>query len=287
MLDMRCQRYQDCFKLCQREFSNAAVHDLRVATRRLLTLLEILETLFLGMKGRKLRRELKQSLDCLDELMDTQVQIAYVEDEMAEVQDIAAFLKYLHRREATLLKQVEHTVRAISLPGQIRRLANLHQTAEARLQVPNGRMRLVAAVDRSFAEVLRRFDRIIPEDTESIHRTRIAFKSFRYAVEIIHPLMLRYPASLLKSMGDYQGLMGDIQDIEVLQGMLAAFGKKHPDANISPSTAFLEEKHRLRVTAYLSQKDALHSFWRLSPRQPYPWNKARPSIEPVSAEGQV
>ena len=139
---MRCQRYQDCFKLCQREFSNAAVHDLRVATRRLLTLLEILETLFLGMKGRKLRRELKQSLDCLDELMDTQVQIAYVEDEMAEVQDIAAFLKYLHRREATLLKQVEHTVRAISLPGQIRRLANLHQTAEARLQVPNGRLHI-------------------------------------------------------------------------------------------------------------------------------------------------
>ena len=65
MLDMRCQRYQDCFRLCQKEFSREAVHDLRVATRRLLTMLEILETLFLGMQGRKLRRELKRQLDCL------------------------------------------------------------------------------------------------------------------------------------------------------------------------------------------------------------------------------
>ena len=38
-------------------------------------------------------------------------------------------------------------------------------------------------------------------------------------------------------MNEYQGLMGDIQDIEVLQGMLVAFGKIHPNANISPAMA--------------------------------------------------
>ena len=131
MLDMRCQRYQDCFKLCQKDFSKEAVHDLRVATRRLLIMLEILETLFLGMKGRKLRRELKRQLDCLDELMDTQVQIAFVEEEMAEVDGITAFIKYLNRREASLLKQVEHTtIHAISIASQARRLADIRQTAE-------------------------------------------------------------------------------------------------------------------------------------------------------------
>jgi CHAD domain-containing protein len=285
MLDMRCRRYQDCFKLCQKEFSNEAVHDLRVATRRLLTLLEILEALFLGMKGRKLRRELKQQLDSLDELMDTQVQIAFLEDEMSEVQEIAAFIKYLYRREANLLKQVEHTVRGISIASQVRRLADIRQAAEARLQVPDVRSRLVSAVDGSFSNMLHRYARIDPAETDSIHRTRIAFKSFRYAVEIIHPLLVNYPAPLLKAMNEYQGLMGDIQDMEVLQDLLTAFGKKHPDANISAILAAVNEKHRLKVTEYISQKDRLQIFWRLSPHQPYPWNKATESTESTPVEG--
>ncbi len=276
MLDMRCQRYQECFNLCRKDFSKEAVHDLRVATRRLLTLMEIIESLFLGMKGRKLRRELKRQLDSLDELMDTQVQIAFVEDEMAEVEDISAFIRYLYRREASLLKLVEHSIRAISIASQMRRLADIRQAAEIRLQVPDVRVRLIGAVDRSYENVLHRFARIDPQDTETIHRTRIAFKSFRYTVEIIHPLLARYPADLLKAMNEYQGWMGDIQDIEVLQGTLLAFGKVHPHANISAPLAAVEEIHRQKVAEFLSKKETIQIFWRPSSRQPYPWSKAKP-----------
>jgi CHAD domain-containing protein len=279
MLDLRCQRYQDCFKLCQKDFSRQSVHDLRVATRRLLTLMEIVETLFLGMKGRKLRRELKRQLDCLDELMDTQVQIAFVQQEMAQVEGISAFIKYLVRREASLLKQVEHIINGISIASQMRRLNEIRQAAEARLQVPDVRLRLVGAVDRSYENVLHRYARIDPQDTETIHRTRIAFKSLRYAIEIIHPLLTRYPANMLKAMNEYQGWMGDIQDIEVLQGMIGAFGKVHPNADISALMSAVEELHRQKVAAYLSKKDTLQIFWRPSPQQSYPWSKPKPPIK--------
>ena len=279
MLDLRCQKYQECFKLCRKDFSKEAVHNLRVATRRLLTMLEIIEMLFLGMKGRKLRRELKRQLDRLDELMDTQVQIAFVEEEMPEVEDISAFIKYLYRRETSLLKQVDHTIRGISIAGQMRRLADIRQTVEARLQVPDVRARLIGAVDRSYENVLHRYARIDPQDTETIHRTRIAFKSLRYAIEIIHPLLARYPANLLKAMNEYQGWMGCIQDVEVLQGMIVAFGKVHPNANISSPMAAAEELHRQKLAEYLSRKETIQIFWRLSTRQPYPWSKAKPPVE--------
>ena len=275
-LDDRWERYQDCFKVCKQEFSKEAVHDLRVATRRLLIILEILETLFLGMKARKLRRELKSQLDCLGELMDTQVQIAYLEDEMTEVKGISAFLKYLYRREANLLKQVKHLIRSIRLADLKRRLGLIRMNAEARLQVPEVRARLISAVDSSFANVLHRYARINPEETESIHRTRIAFKSFRYAVEVIHPLLVRYPREQLKALNNFQGLMGDIQDIEVLQELLKAFRKKHPELDISPSMAFVDERHQLLVDTFLAKMDTLNVFWRTTPRQPYPWNQARP-----------
>jgi CHAD domain-containing protein len=279
MLDLRCQKYQECFKLCRKDFSKEAVHDLRVATRRLLTMLEIIEMLFLGMKGRKLRRELKRQLDRLDELMDTQVQIAFVEEEMPEVEHISAFIKYLYRREASLLKQVDHTIRGISIAGQMHLLADIRQAAEARLQVPDVRARLIGAVDRSYENVLHRYARIDPQDTETIHRTRIAFKSLRYAIEIIHPLLARYPTNLLKAMNDYQGLMGCIQDVEVLQGMIVALGKVHPNANISSPMAASEELHRQKLAEYLSRKETIQIFWRPSTRQPYPWSKAKHPVE--------
>jgi CHAD domain-containing protein len=279
MVDLRCQKYQESFKLCRKDFSKEAVHDLRVATRRQLTMLEIIEMLFLGMKGRKLRRELKRQLDRLDELMDTQVQIAFVEEEMSEVEDISAFIKYLYRREASLLKQVDHTIRGISIAGQMRRLADIRQAVEARLQVPDVRARLIGAVDRSYENVLHCYARIDPQDTETIHRTRIAFKSLRYAIEIIHPLLARYPANLLKAMNEYQGWMGCIQDVEVLQGMIVAFGKVHPNANISSPMAAAEELHRQKLAEYLSIKETIQIFWRHSTRQPYPWSTAKHPVE--------
>ncbi len=278
-LDSRWERYQVCFESCCQEYSKEAVHDLRVATRRLLTMLEILETLFLTMKVHKLRRELKAQLDTLDELRDTQVQIAYVVDEMTGVEGIAPFLKHLYRREARLLSEVERLIRSTSLAEQGRRLEKIRASAESRLQAPEVRARMINAVDSAYANVVHRDSRIDPEDTNTIHRTRIAFKSFRYAVEVIHPLLVRYPDGLMKAMNDYQGWMGDIQDIEVLQEMLKAFGKKHPKVNLASSTAFVDQQHKELVAIFLSHRNALQGFWRLSPRQPYPWNLAKPAFE--------
>ena len=279
--DNRWQRYQNCFQLCQQEFSKEAVHDLRVATRRLLIILEITETLFLGMKGRKFRRELKKLLDSLDVLMDIQVQIAYVVDQMAGAEGISTFLKYLHRREAYSFKEVQGIVESISIADQNRRIGKIRLVAETKLQAQEVRGQMIAAVDNSYANVLHRFARIIPEETETIHRTRIAFRSFRYTVEIIYPFLVRYPVALLKAMNDYQGLMGNIQDLEVLQEMLEAFGKKHPDVNISTSRNFIKKRHMDHVTNFLSQMDTLYVFWRISPRQPYPWNKAKTGSEVI------
>jgi hypothetical protein len=80
----------------------------------------------------------------------------------------------------------------------------------------------------------------------------------------------------LKAMNEYQGWMGDIQDIEVLQGMLVAFGKVHPNADISSPMAVVAELHRQKVTGYISKKDTIQIFWRPSPQQPYPWSKTKP-----------
>jgi CHAD domain-containing protein len=189
---------------------------------------------------------------------------------MEGVKGITPFLKYLYRREANMLKEVEHQTRSISIAEQRRNYMKIRFKAETKLQVPDVRAKLISAVDNSFANVMHRYGRINPKKTETIHRTRIAFKFFRYIVEIIYPLLVRYPADLVKSMNEYQGLMGDIQDIEVLQESLKIFSKKHPEANISPSLAFLKKQHHQHVETFIASMDRLQIFWRITSRQPYP-----------------
>jgi len=58
--------------------------------------------------------------------------------------------------------------------------------------------------------------RIRRSHTETIHRLRVSFKRYRYMSELLQPLFPRLTSKRLRSMQQFQGLMGDIQDIEVL-----------------------------------------------------------------------
>ena len=280
-LEYRCQRYLDSFRQCQQEYSREAVHNLRVSTRRLLIILEIMENLFLEKKGRKFRRELKKQLNSLDGLMDIQVQIAYVGSEMTGMEGGSDFLNYLVRRETYLLEELRQVIGPISIDDHNRRISKIRLLAVTRLKVQKVRECLVVAVDNSYSNLLQRFAKIDPGKTKSIHRTRIVFKSFRYTVEIIHPLLFGYPEVLLTTMDEYQGMMGIIQDIEVLQDLLEAFGEKHPHVNISLLMDYVGQRHQEYVTTFLSQMDSLHAFWRASPQARYPWNK--PKARRISA----
>jgi CHAD domain-containing protein len=62
-------------KRCQKKYSEAAVHDLRVATRRLISTLDLLSELRPDDDLRQTRRKLKKTLDLFSPLRDVQVQL--------------------------------------------------------------------------------------------------------------------------------------------------------------------------------------------------------------------
>ena len=82
-------------------------------------------------------------------------------------------------------------------------------------------MQILQAVDDAFLITKQRQNWINPAQATTIHRVRIAFKTFRYMVEIVHPLLPDFPPENLKQMHDYQSLMGEIQDVEVIMQALA------------------------------------------------------------------
>ena len=67
-LNTRWGKYKAELKTCRREFSEEAVHDFRVAARRLLAFLDLLRMMFQDRGIKKTRRVLKDQLDALDDL---------------------------------------------------------------------------------------------------------------------------------------------------------------------------------------------------------------------------
>jgi CHAD domain-containing protein len=101
-------------------------------------------------------------------------------------------------------------------------------------------------------------------DTETIHRTRIAFKRFRYMVDALAALLPTVTDRHRQAMRGYQSMMGDIQDVEVLIATLNKFIKHgHRD----PATKELQVEFARRrdqlIRVYLNAAGKLQQFWPL------------------------
>ena len=268
--DQRCEKYQANLVCCKKEFSNEAVHDLRVAIRRLLALLDLLRQVAPHESIQKLRRELKSQLDHLDELRDIQVMMAEFSEEIESFPDLHALLKHLHKQEKRLLKDARTNIRAfkdISHPTQ-----KLHTMLAAPAEEPGLEARALAAVDEACATVRSRLDRVNPLDTGTIHSVRIAFKRLRYMIEIIHPILPAYPAeSHFKQMRILQTCMGEIQDIEVLLQTISEFVTPENQDALQPVRDYYSQNHTTKITDFTQNMNAIKTVWRLSPDQPFPW----------------
>ncbi len=78
-LESRWESYREQLRRCQEEFSEEAVHELRVATRRLLAQFILLSCVAPSAALEKARRILKRRLAVLGDLRDTQVQRLFIE----------------------------------------------------------------------------------------------------------------------------------------------------------------------------------------------------------------
>ena len=130
---------------------------------------------------------------------------------------------------------------------------------------------LLSAIDEAFAVVNQRYALIDPQEPATIHRLRIAFKKFRYMVEVVYPILQGLPADHLKKLHDYQAAMGDIQDMEVALQKLADFDEQSTAPHdLEPVRLYYKERHALALSRYIEDKGELINFWRTAPDQQFP-----------------
>jgi hypothetical protein len=140
------------------------------------------------------------------------------------------------------------------------------------------RGQLLQAVDEAYLMATQLKGQIDAAEPSTIHRLRIAFKKFRYMVEIVRPILPAHPEEYLKQMREYQGHMGGIQDMAVFFSALEEFGTAKGSAfDLTELRANLEARRAMLVKTFLNHRDDLQQFWRTQPDQSFPWEKSNES----------
>ena len=269
-LDTQLRRYRKRLKRCQEHFSEAAVHDSRVETRRLLATVELLCAFIPERDLRKARGALKDHLDSFDRLRDTQVQLMYVEHLIRNFPAASEFRRWLRAREARFIRESRKAVKQIRTRRLGKRISAFQQALERhRKETKPERAfsRAQGAIRRAFARVAQLCRRVSAADTETIHRTRIAFKRFRYMVDALAPLLPAVTDEHRQAMRGYQSMMGDIQDVEVLIVTLDKFIKHgHDDPATQRMRAEFDRRRGQLIRVYLNAAGKLQQFWPLQTR---------------------
>jgi CHAD domain-containing protein len=265
-LNTQWRRYRKRLKRCQKHFSEDAVHDMRVETRRLLSTIELLGAFIPECDIKKVRRALKRHLDTFDQLRDTQVQLGYVGRMAGTFPDACAFYDWLRDREARFTRETRKAVKRIKTKRLGRCLAAFEtEIRHRRKRITRERAFTIVqrAINQAFARVAQHCRRVRADDTKTIHRTRIAFKHFRYMVEALAPLLPAVTEDHRRALRGYQCMMGDIQDMEVLLAALDKFVQKEK-VNTWSARRLKNELVRWRrmlIQIYLNAAGRLRRFW--------------------------
>jgi CHAD domain-containing protein len=266
-LQARWTSYCEQLRNCQEEFSEEVVHELRVATRRLIAQLVLLGCVSPNPVLEKTRRILKRRLAALGDLRDTQVQRSFVNREIARFPEVAALRKYLEREERRLTKSAAERVggwKTRKLETWVDAL-RYELSIDARGSRARAQLAMVVlrATSKAFTEAVERRQAIDLADLRTVHRMRVAFKRFRYMVESLSPHLTGLSKRQLRALAVYQRKMGIIQDLEVLQHCVADYLKEEPAAEnlMRPFRRYLQRRRSRALLSFLKTADRLFGFW--------------------------
>ncbi len=253
----------------RRRPTEPALHDLRVAMRRLLAVMTAVDGILPGGYFRRPSRQIRRHLKAFNRLRDVHVELLAVRKLRRRYPVLARYAAFLRREERLLGRVVRAEIRAIRQDTMLRSLAdvqgalaNLYGSPAASRAVG---MMLQGSAATAFGRVLARRAVLSPLDARPIHRMRIAFKKFRYTVELNRPFFPWADRNHAKAMDEFQTAMGEIQDLEVFAAGLRRFVRREPRSVaplLLPLFQFLASARTEKVNAFLRSADRLESFWR-------------------------
>lgn len=259
------------FTACRNEPGEEAIHDLRVSIRRCLATIDIMAEFLPARLSQTFRDAIKPELSGLNDLRDLQVMEAFLAREGSPFAPVDPFRLYIQRRTSRERERVEKHLAGIRQPlVREKWMSRIRKDCLALVHVVGDR-ELVAPIDEAFRRCQKRLGRLEQREPATIHSLRIAFKRFRYAVEVVSAAIPDFPVEMFRRMQAYQTLMGEIQDADVLMAALRRYQRRHPGWDEGGSIRYAANLMEERIALFLPRAYKLEDYWRVTPADRQPW----------------
>jgi CHAD domain-containing protein len=290
-VERRLQKLLRSQKLLQSERSVDAVHDLRVASRRLrafaVTFSEVLGDKLYARLEKRLKRVTKavgalRDLDVLVALVEGRIAAAGGELERAALEHLA---EALDERRSVAASKAEARLRALDTAVLSRLVRRAAEGVATQLSPDEGQRayartlleRLIQdaaeqtpasdrAADGRAADDPAEFDGA--EYVEQLHRLRIDIKEIRYALELFEPLLGSHFAVLHERAAALQELLGTHHDLTVLGQIVGERSEALASKNRPALSAGLQltadalRAERQTVVERFQSRGFEHEWWR-------------------------
>ena len=252
------KRWLKAYRNCSRHFGEPSVHDVRVQSRRLLSLLSIIA--LAGQKTKQVSKQIKTTLRHFSQLRDIHVQTLLLQQftDSPPLQLQAD----LQRKEKRLLTVLKTDLKNADLASIKRSLRKINRSLKKRVNSSKNKSalsKIIRHVNEAFNNMIAHAQIGKQHDIAHIHEVRILFKKYRYSVEAISDIIPKISSMTVESMQKFQALMGDIHDLDILTGILNKHIDTHPKdkprVQIIMKKAASKQKQRIReYIAFLAKK---------------------------------
>jgi CHAD domain-containing protein len=251
-----------------------AIHQTRVATRRLRALLRIFADLFEPAPAARLEGELQWFATELGEVRDREVLRVRLAQAVAELPAFLVVGPVAQRIDAVLLAELhQHADALFATMGQPRYhdliddLAQWHDHPPFTALAASPKTILaghVASAERTLTKRMKRAARKQAPD-EALHSARKAGKRARYAAEAAEPALGKSAHALAKSAAALQTLLGEHQDSVVATELLRRIADQLADEGANPFTFGIlvaDQRRTAADSARSARRSARHAHRR-------------------------
>ena len=244
-------------------YDENSIHDLRVAIRRLISLLIIIGEIRYSNICSNLIVRLRQQLKEFNRLRDTQVELEEIRLKSLTFPELLLFTPELVATEQKYILKLKTNIANFDIID-IQKNVNLLQNFIQENIHQNENLYEIAyrAAHSAYQKVISRFHQAASNDLDSIHKVRLVFKKFRYIVEVIQPFTRLTKADINK-FKYFQTLLGSIQDNTVFTADLKKFIIKLnvDEENFKNYLIYLTETRNRLIEEFFSNNSQLVELW--------------------------
>ena len=270
LVDKRLKRLLESADFSASEDPVEAVHDLRVASRRIRAFLEVFEPLLdddISKNAKKPVRRVTRTAGALRDwdvqkkLLEKRLAAAELDSERAALEHV---LEHVERERKRAEKNASRKLKKLDGDGVRHAVCAAIGEAVAGLPPTGADTAEFAWTTLTSLAAAARYDAAGAAGTraERMHATRVDLKRLRYALELFEPLLRQQYRKLYSSVVEMQDLLGSHHDLVVLGELIAehrATVEKHGRATLSAGLVSVE-RHLADERELLEQRFAVDGF---------------------------